>query len=420
MAAGGFSTAESRRTDLRSSTEPPSTYGSVADFLDELLDRAREALSADIAIVLLVDPTGRYLEATAAIGIKDEVLQGVRVPLGRGFAGRIAISRKPLIIENLVRGDVVNPLLIQRGVRSLLGVPLVADDMLLGVLSVGTLGHRDFTEADTGFLEASADRAAVALQTLLSRSEREAARELQRSLLPPGLPAIPGLDLASRYRPGRADVGGDWYDMFILPSGELCLAMGDVAGHGLGAATVMGRMRSALRAYALESPDPATVLRRLDHMVQQFEPATTATVLYAVCQPSLGWLQISSAGHWPPVLAAPGRAAQLLDISTDTLIGFDDTTPRHSTTVKIPTDALLCLYTDGLIERRDRTLDAGLERLCQSVFVGDADEVCTAVMTSMIGQEPTEDDVALLVLRRGPNARTDPTAQTGVEADLGT
>ncbi len=100
------------------------------------------------------------------------------------------------------------------------------------------------------------------------------------------LPGIPGAELSARYRPGKADVGGDWYDVFTLPSGEVGIVMGDVAGHGIAAAVVMGRMRSTLRAYALETDDPAEVLRRLDRKMQHFEPDATATVVYAVCEPA--------------------------------------------------------------------------------------------------------------------------------------
>ena len=161
-------------------------------------------------------------------------------------------------------------------------------------------------------------------------------REPQRGLLPSALPAIPGVESAARYVPGAASVSGDWYDVFTLPSGELCVAMGDVAGHGLRAAVVMGRMRSALRAYALESPDPAEVLHRLDRKIEHFEPGAMATVLYAVCHPALRWACVSAAGHLPPVLACPGQPAALLEIAPDLPIGVDDTAARSAVTVQAP------------------------------------------------------------------------------------
>jgi phosphoserine phosphatase RsbU/P len=144
------------------------------------------------------------------------------------------------------------------------------------------------------------------LQSLRSREDHAAAVALQRSLVPSALPAVKGLEIAARYVPGSGHVGGDWYDVFVLPSGELGMVMGDIAGAGLGAAVIMGRMRSALRAYALEFPGPADVLRKLDHKMQYFEDGDVmATVSYAVLDPGSGQLRISSAGHFPPVIIAP-------------------------------------------------------------------------------------------------------------------
>src|ERR1700749_2408738 len=122
------------------------------------------------------------------------------------------------------------------------------------------------------------------------------------------------MEMAARYVPGRGVLGGDWYDVFTLPAGELCVVMGDVAGSGLAAAVIMGRMRSALRAYALETSDPAEVLRRLDRKIQHFESNVMATVAYAVADPATGQLRIAAAGHFPPVVAVPGREPHLADI----------------------------------------------------------------------------------------------------------
>jgi sigma-B regulation protein RsbU (phosphoserine phosphatase) len=407
MTAGGFSFAGAGDGQDLFIGERTLASMNTEDLLYALLDQVREALAAEIAAVLLLERDSRQLAMTAARGIEEEIFQGVKVPVGKGVAGRIAASRRPLIIENLTPADLVNPALLQRGIRSMLGVPILDDaGVLVGVLAIGTLSTRRFTDGEVRYLQDAANRAATVLPTLRSLGEREAARELQRSLLPSKLPAVPGVELAARYSPGREDVGGDWYDVFTLPSGEVCVVMGDVAGHGLRAATTMGRMRSALRAYALESSDPAGVLRRLDRLMQHFEPDVTATVLYALCHPSLEWVRASSAGHLPPVLASPGRGAAPLNIPPDPLIGSDARRPRVATTLEIPAGALLCLYTDGLVERRDRPIDAGLAKLYESVFPGPPDEVCGAVMAALIGREPVEDDVAILALRRESGTRT--------------
>jgi phosphoserine phosphatase RsbU/P len=392
---------------IRAITDAALAHMNVEDVLDELLERVREILRVDTAVVLLLDHSGRQLVATAAKGIEEEVYQAVRVPVGKGFAGRVAARRQPLVIEDVGAAEIVNPLLVDKGLHSLLGVPLVSAGTLVGVLHVGTLRPHRFTDEQVEFLRMAADRIALTARSLLIETERTAALELQRSLVPSALPDVAGAELAARYSPGRASVGGDWYDVFELPSGELGVVMGDVAGHGLNAAVIMGRMRSALRAYALESDDPAEVLHKLDGKMQHFEPGAMATVLYGICEPELKQVRLSSAGHVPPVLARPGEPAVSLEqwLPFDLVIGADTTVPRRTTTVRIPPGGLLCLYTDGLVERRDASINAGIGRLCDVVRPDHPEAVCAAVMAALIGREPMQDDVALLVLRRGASDR---------------
>jgi sigma-B regulation protein RsbU (phosphoserine phosphatase) len=394
--------AEVRLQQIQAITDIALSHMDDEDLLGEVLERVREILQVDTAVVLLLDDSRQRLVATVAKGIEEEVRQSVQVPVGRGFAGRVATERRPVIIENVDSANVVNPLLVQRGIRSLLGAPLLVGGDLLGVLHVGTLTSRRFTADEVEFLQLAADRAALAAHSLRAGSERAAVRELQRSLVPSALPVIADIEMAARYSPGTAIVGGDWYDVFTLPSGELGVVMGDVAGQGLRAAVIMGRMRSALRAYALESDDPAMVLDKLDLKMQHFEPGVMATLLYAVCDRELKWARIASAGHWPPVLAAPGRTAALLDIPPGILIGVDADPRRQSTRVEIPARAVLCFYTDGLVERRDTMIETNLALLCESIVPGPPDTVCATVMAALIGRETVRDDIALLSLRRTP------------------
>lgn len=402
-AAGAGEDATRRLENIQAVTDEAFAHMDVDEFLDTLLERVRDILGVDTAAVLILDRKARLLRATAAKGIEEEVSQAVHVPVGRGFAGRVAAERRPVYIEDVSNADVFNPLLVRRGLRSLLGVPLIGGGSLVGVLHVGTLVTRRFTDEETEFLQLAAGRAALAVQSLLSRAERAGALQLQRSLIPAALPSVPGAELAARYRPGKADVGGDWYDVFTLPSGEIGLVMGDVAGHGLGSAVVMGRMRSALRAYALETTDPAEVLDKLNRKMQHFEPDATATVLYAVCAPTLEEVRISSAGHFPPILAEPGRPACMADMKSDVLIGLGEDIPRQSTTVPLAPGALLCFYTDGLVERRDRSLGGELARLCEAVYAGPPEEVSAAIMAELVGRRPPTDDTALLLFRRQPS-----------------
>ena len=203
-------------------------------------------------------------------------------------------------------------------------------------MHLGSLTVRNFTSQDAELLQLAADRAAVAVQSMLTRDDRIAATALQRSLVPSALPAVAGTEMAARYIPGTGTVGGDWYDVFTLPTGELCLVIGDVAGSGLQAAVIMGRIRSSLRSYALQSRDPAQVLTLLDRKMQHFEPGAIATVLYAVIEPALDQAHISSAGHLPPVISSPGRPAQIADIPADLMIGVSADVPRRSVTIPLP------------------------------------------------------------------------------------
>ncbi len=386
---------------IESVTDAALAHLDVEDLLVELLDRVRELLQAETATVLLLDFSSQQLVVTAARGVEAAVRQGIRVPMGKGFAGRIAAERQPVIIERVDQTNVLYSILPEHGICSLLGVPLLSSGTVIGVLHVGTLTPRQFTDDDVRLLQIVADRVAFATQSRRAEIERTAAAVLQRSLLPARLPVVPGLELAARYVPAEnGGVSGDWYDVFTLPSGWLCIVIGDVVGRGLGAADVMGRLRSALRSYALLGGDPAEVLGRLDQQVQHFEPETMATVLLAMFEPSLERLHLSSAGHPPPVLALPHQPAALLGMPSDHPVGVPGGLRRRATTITLPPGALLCFYTDGLVESRDTSLDAGLQRLCESVVAGPVDSVCRKVMAQLVGDDPPGDDVAVLAVRR--------------------
>jgi phosphoserine phosphatase RsbU/P len=398
--------AEDKLRDIRSVTDAALLHLDADELLATLLGRVRAIMDGDTAAVLLLDSSGRQLIATAASGLEEEVSQGVRIPVGRGFAGRIAAQRRPVILDRVDHSTVLNPLLLAKGIRSLVGVPLLVHGAVLGVLHVGTLRDRVFTADDAALLQLAADRAALAVQSLRAREDHSAALALQRSLVPTALPAVAGVEIAARYVPGSGHVGGDWYDLFVLPSGKLALVVGDVAGSGLAAAVIMGRIRSALRAYALEFPGPAEVLGKLDHKMQYFEEkAIMATVCYAVLDPDSGQLAISLAGHLPPVIAAPGQPGALAEIAADLPIGITDPSPREVTTLALEPGAVLCLYTDGLVERRDEPIDDGLTRLCQAVTSGPPEDVCVSAMQTLVGPQTPGDDIALMVLRWLPSQR---------------
>ena len=398
-----------RLLDIEAVTDAALSRLDEQSLLEALLERVKKVLRADTAAVLLLDRPAGQLVATAASGIEEEVRQGVRIPLGTGFAGRVAESREPVILTTVDHTTVRNPLLVDRGIRSLLGVPLLVGGNVIGVLHVGSLSGRPFGQQDAELLQLAADRAALALHSLKSQDDALAAVALHRSLLPTALPAIPGLGLAARYVAGSGTVGGDWYDVFVAPDGRLGVVVGDVAGSGLGAAVIMGRMRSALRAYVLETMDPGTALRLLDRKIQYFEPDAMATVLYGLYTPGTGEFVVSSAGQLPPVLAAPGRRPGPLAIKPDPPIGTADDPKRRSTTVFIPPGALLCCFTDGLVERRDHSVDHGIDTLAavldEQIAGGAtesmesmAEDACAVVMRALVGNAPARDDIAVLML----------------------
>ncbi|MCL7460501.1 GAF domain-containing SpoIIE family protein phosphatase [Micromonospora echinofusca] len=375
----------------------------AADLFDELLDRVRDLLDVDTAAILLLDTHAQQLVATAAKGLEEEVRQGFRVSVGRGFAGRIALTRRPVVVEDVVPGSVVNPVLVSMGLRSLLGVPVFARGELIGVLHVGTLRRRHFTDDDVRLLELVADRASLASLARSNNLDHSAALALQRSLLPTQLPGVPGLDLAARYVPGHvAGVGGDWYDVFVLPSGWLGLVIGDVSGHGLQSAVVMGRIRSALRAYALVCDDPAEALTLLDRKVGHFEAGNLTTALYAMISPDRTRIRLSAAGHLRPVLAVPGRSGEPVAVHADPPLGTGRRPPaRQHTEVRFPPGAVFVCFTDGLVERRHEVIDVGLGRLADVVRPAPAEQVCATVMGALAAEQPT-DDIAMLVVHRPP------------------
>jgi phosphoserine phosphatase RsbU/P len=410
LGSGARDSAAERLQDIESITDVALVQLDVEDLLDELLVRIREILDVDTAAVLLIDRVAGELVATAASGLEEEVRQAVRVPVGVGFAGRIAAEIAPVVVEDIDKADVYNPILRKAGIRSLLGAPLVTEGRVIGVIHVGCLSKRRFSSADVGLLQMVAARVALAVDARRSSVEHAAARALQRSLIPTRLPVIAGLDLAGRYLPAHeGGVGGDWYDVFQLPGSRVGVVIGDVVGRGLAAAVVMGRVRSALRAYALEWSDPAVVLERLDRKVQHFEIGNMTTVLYGLIDPTLTTIEISSAGHILPMMMIPGSAPAMIDAAVDPPLGVVAPPPRQKTAIELPLGWTLALFTDGLVERRGEPLDCSLERLRSALTLEPAAMCCRTAIAALIPDAGWADDAALLVIRRHGHTGDRPT-----------
>jgi phosphoserine phosphatase RsbU/P len=393
---------EARLANLKALTDTALTRLDVDDLLVELLARVREIVDADTAAVLLLDDVSGQLVARAASGIEEEVHQGVQVPLGSGFAGRIAATKVAVRLDHVDASTVANPILWEKGIQVMLGVPLLSGDKVIGVLHVGRLEKRPFGAEDVELLEVVAYRVAAATHTRQLAIERAAVGLLERSLLPAALPTCPGLEIATRYVPaaGRT-VGGDWYDLFTLPSGRLWIVVGDVAGHGLQAAVVMGRIRSALRAYSLLERDPEKVLELVDRKMDHFEIGAMATVACAVTEPPYDTMTVAGAGHPPPAVAVPGESPTMAKIDNGPPVGTALDVRRRSTTIAVPPGSVVAFYTDGLIERRGESLDVGFERLCAAMSTSEPHRVARDVMHRLVANTEPQDDIALVIIRRG-------------------
>jgi serine phosphatase RsbU (regulator of sigma subunit)/anti-sigma regulatory factor (Ser/Thr protein kinase) len=239
-----------------------------------------------------------------------------------------------------------------------------------------------------------------------ARREHEIAEALQRRLLPATLPEVPGLDLAARYVPATSDVqvGGDWYDVVVLPGGLVGFAIGDVAGHGLPAASTMGQVRLAFLAYALQDPSPTTVVAGVHRLLGQLDASDMVTMLYVLYDPTTRHLRYANAGH-PPAIVLDRTGTSYLRGGLAPPIGVTTHESFTEASAELPVGATLVLYTDGLVERRGESLDEGLDRLAielASRGAGDLEGLCDHLLSRLLQADPTVDDVALLAVRSQP------------------
>ncbi|MFI1444160.1 PP2C family protein-serine/threonine phosphatase [Streptomyces fructofermentans] len=280
----------------------------------------------------------------------------------------------------------------------------------------GVLSRKDAMAADLLTRSLELQEINEELRTAHARTHQVAVI-LQRAMLPGT--ALPHPFAAVRYRPaaGFLNVCGDWYDLFDLGTDRLAAAVGDVVGHGLEAAGVMGQLRSALCAAVRATGRPAAALTTLAQHAHTVEGALATTVVQAVIDRAGRTITYSRAGHPPPLLARPDGGVDVLDAVVDPPLGAgDDTLPRTQATVPYPAGSTLVLYSDGLIERRDEDIDLGLRRLCDSVGRHHAlgpEQLADAVLADLLPDSPDgpgglggldgldgpDDDTALVVIR---------------------
>jgi serine phosphatase RsbU (regulator of sigma subunit)/anti-sigma regulatory factor (Ser/Thr protein kinase) len=393
-----------RLEDVQRVTESALAYLDLDDLLKELLDRVTDMLDADTAAVLLVEEGGRTLAARAAKGLEEEVERGFRLPVGRGFAGRVAFTREPVVIADLDDSPVtpVNPLFREKGVRSLLGVPLLVDGEVIGVLHVGSLTQREFKDRDIELLQLVANRVALSIERSRLMVQGRIAATLQRSLLPRQLPQVPGLRMAARYLPAEDEsaVGGDWYDVIDLGGQTLGFMIGDVAGHGMAAATSMGQLRSAVRAYALDTEGPGEVITKLAEFSERMR-SRMATVIYATLNLTTWEARIARAGHPYPLLIHSDGSAELLSGAGGPPIGTVGGQTYDEQVLTLDAGETLLFYTDGLIERRGQQLSDGEAALSEiATSAPDEPELkCQAIISELTKDATIADDIAILVVQ---------------------
>ena len=291
------------------------------------------------------------------------------------------------------------------GLESGMVVPLRARGRTLGAMTfVASDSGRRFGEEDVELAEDLARRAAMAIDnSMIFRREHEAAVTLQRSLLPQSLPEAAGVEFACSYQPAAPglEVGGDWYDVVVLGEDKATLTIGDIAGRGVQAAAVMGRVSAALRAYVLDEQPPDEALRRVNRVMRESGGPQMATVLHLHLDLAFGTAEYVRAGHPPGLIRLPTGEVRLLGGEGTPPLGTFDELEYRVHRVDVPPGSLLLLYTDGLIERSDRNFDVELERL-RAVFADAPPDAagCLRWLTQRFSPESVPDDVAMLAMSR--------------------
>jgi serine phosphatase RsbU (regulator of sigma subunit) len=394
----------------------------LADLTRIVIDRGLPVLGADGGAVSVLADDGRTLRVSLSerMGASLQVAYA-ELPLDSPLpAAHTARTGEPVLLPDRESGRAWSPALEQvyadTGRSAWATLPLRVGDELLGALVASWTDERQFTDEDLALLEGFAAQVSQAAQRIrATEAERAAAlasqrlsETLQRSLLTEP-PRVPGLSIAVRYQPAaqEAQIGGDWYDAFVTAAGSTLLVIGDIAGHDRTAAAVMGQVRNLLRGMAYDSDDsPAVLLGRLDTAMQGLALETLATALLVRVEQrprdlSTGThrLRWSNAGHLPPVLRTSDGALRVLDHDSDLLLGLDPDAERVEHSTELPPGSTVVLFTDGLVERRDRSLDTGVQRVVDAVRrLGDAGAEATADAVVAAAGSSNEDDIAVLVL----------------------
>ncbi|MFD7083789.1 SpoIIE family protein phosphatase [Streptomyces sp. NPDC059918] len=329
--------------------------------------------------------------------------------------------------------------ILDRGVHSLVSVPLLARGVLLGIASFyRSQDPAPFGEDDSWLAQELAARAALCVDNARRYTrEHTLALALQESLLPHGVPEQGAVEVAHRYLPAESGVGGDWFDVIPLSGTRVALLVGDVVGHGLHAAATMGRLRTAARNFAELELAPDELLTHLDNLLVRLDREeggdndsgstgiVGATCLYAVYDPTSRLCTMARAGHPPPALVHPGGRVTFPELPAGPPLGLGGL-PFETAEIELPEGSTLVLYTDGLVEDRERDIDVVLDQLSHTLSEADRspEDTCRAVFDAMAPEHPA-DDIALLVARTRTvpaeriatwNVSADPSLVAGVRA----
>ncbi len=386
---------------------------SLDEILERVTERARRIVGTHQSITsMTIDQN--WAQAITAVSLSDDYAAWRTYdapPDGSGIYARVCETNRPMRMtaEELeahprwrgfgAAADRHPPM------RGWLAAPLVGDGRNLGLIQLSDkVDGTEFTAEDEAILVQLAQMASISIENArLFEREHEIAATLQRSLLPQQLPALPGVEVAARYYPGAAgvDVGGDWYDVFPAAGGSLAVVLGDVAGRGIEAAVVMGQLRMAVRAYALEERSPARVVQRVDRLLQSLDLVDFATLAYGLWQPETQVLRLVLAGHPPPLVIRPNGDVDAPETVACVPLGAVPDGHFEETSLHLPPGSTVLLYSDGLIETRTLSLDVGLRRLRGVVRQAPAslEALCDHVVDTLAGD--SDDDVTFLAIRLG-------------------
>ena len=378
----------------------------LGEILEELVPRVQRVVGCDCATVFLAEE-GELLRVAASTGSRPAA-EVEPLAFGEGLAGQVAASRTPMLVQDPPPGEVLDPTLDSLDVGSAIAVPLLGESEVTGVIAVYAEVPRRFSDEDLVLLGLAGERVALAIENArIYEREHRIAETLQRSLLPEHMPRLPGLEVAARYQPAaaEAEVGGDWYDVIPIPGGAVGLVMGDVAGKGLSAASMVGRLRSAVRAYALEGHGPEAVVDQLNRLVwTELDESQMATLIYVVLDPTEGEMRWVNAGHLPPLLVVGDRLPHFLEGGRSVPLGVLPFPSFEEVCVTMDPDGTVLLYTDGLVEQPGEHIDDGLARLAEHVRRAPAEpeRLLDHLLKELVPAGGASDDVALLALQSTP------------------